>query len=230
MNELLNQPLASIVTRNFKTAQVFEKYGLDFCCKGKRTLQQACEEKSLPAETVLNELAPVMHGSSYGKDFDSMQLSTLTDYIVNVHHAYVRNNMPIILNYLLKIATKHGEKFTYMKKVYIYFAQVRSELDEHLMKEEQVVFPIINDLEKGGVAGNPSQNLPVAVKMMEEEHDVAGGLMTKIREITNNYAVPDQACTTFRVALQMLQEFETDLHEHVYLENHLLFPKALALN
>ena len=208
MNELLNQPLAAIVTKNFRAAQVFEKYGLDFCCKGNRSLGAACEEKSIVTADILDELNLALATDKEENDYLKMSTSELADYIVNVHHSYVNQNVPLILNYLFKVASKHGDRFPFMKKVFVIFSQVRTELNHHMVKEEELVFPV----------------------QIEEEHDVAGSLLNKIRELTNNYEAPDHACTTFRLVLNLLREFEADLHKHVYLENHILFPRAIEFS
>jgi regulator of cell morphogenesis and NO signaling len=228
MNNLLDVPLAEIVTHNYNTAKIFEKYGLDFCCKGKRTLKLACQENNIEADVVLNDINNLSGYYSRALNFDKMNLSHLADYIVNVHHSYVKDNINLILQYVYKVALKHGDRFPYMKRVFILFSQVRSELNEHLRKEEEVIFPLIKKLEQNKFVDKDASLLS-AIKTMEDEHDVAGSLMHKIKKLTDDYHVPEQACTTFRLSLNYLKAFELDLHKHVYLENHILFPRALSL-
>lgn len=227
MDNLLDQPLSKIVLENFQTAQVLENNGLDFCCGGKQTLRTACAAKGIEVAPVLNELNDILSTNDPSANFQHLSLTTLTDYIVESHHAYVRKNIPLILGYLLKIATKHGDRFPHMKKVFLLFIEVRTEMQTHMQKEEEVVFPIIRRLDRHDESNNVP-NLNERVALLENEHENAGALMQKIRQLTNNYESPDGACTTFKLALNALKAFEADLHKHVHLENNILFPKAIA--
>ncbi len=234
MNNISNQTLAEIVTANHQTASVFEKYHLDFCCKGKRQLSQACIEKSLPLEEVTKDLNEVLLKAVHkdGALFNFITLSQLCDYIVATHHAYVRQNAPLIFFYLEKIANKHGGRHPELLKIFQLFAQVKEELTEHMFKEEKVLFPRIKELDNHTTQ---SEALPVSssvyiktpIAVMEHEHDQAGSLLELIREQTNNYTPPADACTTYRVAFASLATFEADLHQHVHLENNILFPRAI---
>lgn len=228
MYNLLDRPLSQIVLENFQTAQILENHGLDFCCKGKRTLRAACTEKGITAETVVAQLKNILTENNGFSNFQDLSLSTLANYIVETHHAYVRRNMPLISGYLFKIATKHGDKFPYMKRVFVLFTQVRTELESHLSKEEEVVFPAIKKLEQQR-AESAVTYMHEPIRVMEDEHEVAGTLLQKIRELTNNYEMPDGSCTTFRLAINALKDFESNLHQHVHLENNILFPKAISL-
>ena len=137
--------------------------------------------------------------------------------------------MPQIFNYTLKIATKHGETFPFMKEVHLLFSQLKEEMDQHMLKEERILFPRIKLLELNISENTNAAYLKAPIDMMEEEHDKAGTIMQKIRELTDNYNAPEQACTTFRMTLDALKAFEGDLHQHVHLENNILFPKAIQL-
>ena len=229
MDQLLNQSLSSIVTSNYQAAQVFEKYGLDFCCKGKRPLVSACEEKAIDTDNLLRELNEVLSENNNTLAFDQMRLSDLIGHIVNTHHSYVKDSLPRISSYIFKVATKHGERFPYMKQVYVLFTQMKKELEFHMEKEEQLVFPRIEEMEEGKPLPDQPQYLRAPIDVMEEEHEVAGTFMKMISELTSGYNPPAEACTTFRVALNELKGFEADLHQHVHLENNILFPKAIAL-
>lgn len=228
MTQLLNKTVAAIVIGNHKTAPVFEKYGIDFCCKGKQSLQTACAEKNIDATALIEELEHIQVNPNDLSAFNRMSLSALIDHIVSVHHHYVRNNLQPILNYLLKINLKHGERYPYIKDVLAYMLQIRLELENHMQQEEEVVFPMINEMEKTKKAEDRTA-LKSLIATMEDEHSSAGSLMEKIRTITGNYNVPDNACTTFRLTMHLLEEFESDLHRHVHLENHILFPKAINI-
>jgi regulator of cell morphogenesis and NO signaling len=229
MNELLNKTLSQIVTENYQAARVFEKYGLDFCCKGKRPLTDALTEKQIDSSLLVNELTEAIALPNTASDFNKMSLTELAEYIVRVHHTYVKINMPQILSYVLRVATKHGERFPYMKEVYILLAELKEEMDQHMVKEEKVLFPRIKLLEISQDNVTNLEFLSGPISVMEHEHDNAGTIMQQIRELTNNYEAPETACTTFRLALSALEGFEHDLHQHVHLENNILFPRSVEL-
>ncbi|MFL5739143.1 MAG: iron-sulfur cluster repair di-iron protein [Flavisolibacter sp.] len=225
MKELLSKTLSQIVTEHYQAAQVFEKHGLDFCCRGKRPLSYACEEKSIGASEILQELNEVLSIPEAVPHFENMPLSDLADYIVSVHHEYVKTNSPLILQYLQRVAAKHGDRFPYMKDVHDLFLQLHEEMEQHMMQEEQVLFPRIRQLDHELVKSHASIQAPMSA--MEEEHDVAAALLQKIRALTDGFTPPEEACTTFRLSLSSLQAFEADLHHHVHLENNILFPRTI---
>ena len=236
----MNQPLSSrslaqIVNSNHRAASVFEKYHLDFCCKGNRSLAQACLEQRVELSHVEGELGYVFSKAvTGGIDFDKMTLTQLCDYIVHTHHAYVKNEMPQIYTYLQKIAFKHGERHPELYKIFQNFAAVKEEMEGHMKKEEVVLFPRIKELQKhaGNEKGQPQLNIgfllsPITV--MEQEHEHAGNLLNDIRILSDDYMPPQDACTTYRLCFAALKAFELDLHEHVHLENNILFPKAIEI-
>ena len=228
MTELQNKTLSEIVTSNYQAARVLELHGLDFCCRGKRTLQDACAEKQLPMTSIVADLYNVLNAEDKSSDFRELSLTEMVEYIVRVHHTYVKLNSPQILGFTLKVATKHGDRFPYMKEVYTLFAELAEEMAEHMEKEEKVLFPKIKLLE----LNLPETNirfLEAPIQVMEEEHERAGDIMEQIRLLSNNYSTPDQACTTFKVTLDSLKAFAADLHKHVHLENNILFPRTRAL-
>ena len=236
MNELLNKTLAQIVTANHQAATVFEKYHLDFCCKGKRPLSQAITEKHLSAEEVVQELNEVISKSA-NKDAALLNYITLTqlcDYIVATHHAYVRQSSEQILFYLEKIANKHGQCHPELLEILKLFSAIKEEMSDHMFKEENILFPRIKELEKHDTENSPlalpaSGYIEAPITVMEHEHDHAGSILEKIREKTNNYTPPADACTTYNVAFASLQAFEVDLHQHVHMENNILFPRAVDM-
>jgi regulator of cell morphogenesis and NO signaling len=229
MTELLNKTLSQIVTENYQAAHVFEKYGLDFCCKGKRALSVACNENSLPVDNIINELESALKTSSAAYEYGKMSLTELSEYIIRVHHDYVKIHLPQTLQYVERVATKHGDRFPYMKELLQLFRELETELMHHMKKEEKILFPRVKLLELNAVTETAEGYLSAPIEVMEHEHDAAGTIMHKIRVLTNNYIAPEEACTTFRLALASLQAFEADLHHHVHLENNILFPKAIAL-
>ena len=231
MTTIAEQTLATIVTNNHFTVPVLEKYHLDFCCKGKRTLAEACTEKGLSVETISEELERSATALQNNKmPFTAMNAEQLISYILIHHHFYVKQSMPTILGHLEKVAFKHGDRFPYMIEVLNIFKEINQEMTAHMYKEEMILFPRIKEVEALSIEKlnkNLSDGyLSAPIHVMEQEHDHAGDLLYKIRELTNIYTAPEEACTTFKVSLAELKEFEEDLHRHVHLENNLLFPLA----
>lgn len=234
MKNVINESLATIVKLNYKTARIFERYQLDFCCKGKRTLLKACEEANVPVDEVVTILEQVLQSGTQVPNMDTYSASALVDYILGTHHNYVWMEMPVILARLQRVVAKHGQRHPEMLKVLELFADIKQELEDHLHKEERILFPRIKELEK--LANEGWRNLAIdesyinePVAIMETEHAYTGALMQEINQLTNNYTPPAEACNTYQLSLSSMQAFETDLHRHVHLENNLLFPKAIDL-
>ena len=234
MNELLSKPLSQIVNEQHQTASVFEKYSLDYCCKGGRTLEQACSENDISLNEVVEELQNVGANKTNELDFNTVKLDQLADHIVNTHHNFVRREMPQVLSYLEKVSSKHGNRHNELHKISALFADLSREMTQHMNNEETILFPRIKQLEQYSFA--PAfydikylEYVVLPIIDMEDEHEDAGKAITEIRKLTNNYMPPAGACTTFRLLYASLQAFEIDLHHHVHLENSILFPKALAL-
>ena len=236
MNESISSlSLAQIVNSNHQAASVFEKYHLDFCCKGKRSLEQACSEQQLSISKVTEDLENIFtKDNNSSVDFEKMNLTQLADYIVQTHHAYVKNEMPQIHAYLQKVSSKHGERHPELYKIFQTFNAVKEEMEGHMKKEELILFPRIKELQK--LANNENANLQLKITylqspitVMEQEHDHAGSLLNDIRILSNDYTPPQDACTTYRLSFAALKAFEMDLHQHVHLENNLLFPKSINM-
>jgi regulator of cell morphogenesis and NO signaling len=157
----------------------------------------------------------------------------MTEYIVVTHHSYVKKEMPLIIGYLAKIAAKHGERHPEMLKVLQLFAAIKEEMEHHMQKEELVLFPRINEAERILAEGKElsinSSYLSSPISLMEQEHEYAGSMLAEIRKLTHNYTAPHDACTTYKLSFVALEAFEKDLHQHVHLENNILFLKALKL-
>lgn len=234
MNEILNKTLAEIVTSDHRAAAVFERNGLDFCCKGKRSLSSACTEKGIEPLALVSQLEESLNISFPIADFNQYSLSDLIDHIVKTHHGYIKRELPELMGYVQKVASKHGGRHPELFPVFDTLSQLAEEMNLHMKKEENILFPRIKQLEKqGGQTGNvgegPGISLESPIAMMELEHDQAGALMASIRQHTGDYIPPTDACTTYRISYAGLQAFEADLHQHVHLENNILFPKALDL-
>jgi regulator of cell morphogenesis and NO signaling len=226
--------IGDIVAENFRTAKIFEGFGLDFCCGGKKTIETACMEKGISADAVIEALENSEGGNQTDMRYDKWSPDFLADYIVNNHHTYVLNAIPAIEQHLRKVISKHGEKHPQMEKVGSYFTSLKYELTAHMVKEEKMLFPYIKKMyyalqNSVAMSAPPFGSVGSPIKVMELEHEAAGSLMKQIGELTNNFTPPEDACTTFRILLKELDEFEQDLHMHIHLENNILFPKASEL-
>ncbi|OAD40778.1 iron-sulfur cluster repair di-iron protein [Polaribacter atrinae] len=226
--------VAEVVTYNIKTADVFKKHGIDFCCGGGISIEKACKKHNVSFEEMEKELQNINTPSTNAFNYDSWKLDFLVDHIVNIHHAYVEESTPIILQYAAKVAKVHGHHYTEVIKINTLFIAVAQELAAHLKKEELILFPFIKKLvsaDKEGIKVNQPHfgtvNNPIA--MMEEEHESAGDILKEIKQLSNNYTPPEGACNTFKALYAKLEEFEQDLHQHIHLENNILFPKAILL-
>ena len=233
MTTLYSKSLAQIVNENHKTAYVFEKYHLDFCCKGKRLLRQACEEIRVPVEQVIADLENVTGDSKISVDFDKMSLTQLAEYIVLTHHDYVKRELPLIYSYLQKVASRHGDRHPELLAVLNAFLELQEDMIQHMEKEEIILFPRIRMIELYSHDNSEVQlnrlYLESPITVMEQEHENAGDLLSQMRELTNNYSLPADACTTYKLCFAALKAFEMDLHQHIHLENNILFPKTLKL-
>lgn len=222
--------IGSVVSRYYQTASVFESFHLDFCCGGKRTIEEACAKKQLDTMPVLAALAkvidqPLQNGQM---PFHEMSAQELISYILTNHHYYIKEQGPVILGHLEKVAMKHGGRFPYMRETALLFDALLSELLAHMQKEEKVLFPLIRKMavleESHMDTAELAEVITHPIAVMEAEHDVAGDYLHRIHALTNGFTIPPDACTTFRISLQELQTFESRMFEHVHLENNLLFP------
>ena len=235
MNASPGTTLGDIVSGDYRAAAVLQKHGIDFCCGGKRTIEAACRAKQIDASEVLVEIErECAAADDAAPQYSTWEPSALVAHIISKHHAYVTKALPAITAYTRKLAAVHGVNHPELLQVDRLFAGVADEMTSHMMKEEQILFPFIIELQQAAERGSPAPAMPFGtvanpIHMMEDEHESAGAAMAQIRELTANYSVPDDGCTTYRVGLQELEAFERDLHAHVHLENNILFPKALSL-
>ena len=221
--------IGDIVTQDFRAAEVFKKAGIDFCCGGSQSLEAACRDKKLDVAEIESELSKLENsepGSSY--KFNEWKLDFLCDYIVNTHHQTVMKLLPELTFYTQKIAEVHGDNHPELSEIANLFAQVDTELRQHLCNEEEVLFPAIREVLKTNSAESKATIIS-EITRMTGEHEFAGGAMDKINELSHRYAVPEDGCNTYRVAYKLLEQFEDDLHIHVHLENNILYPKAMKL-
>ena len=234
MEKNLSATVGSFVANDFRTAKVFQKYGIDFCCRGGKTIEEVCGNKSIEPEKLFMELQEAVNeeGNST-EDFDSWDPGTLADHIVEKHHSYVANSIPPLTQFLDKLCKVHGSNHPELFEIRDEFYASAEGLSSHMKKEELVLFPYIKKLakqpEKSEAEPNYAGNVAGPVSMMMMEHEIEGDRFERIAELTNNFVAPDDGCTTYRVAFSMLEEFRNDLHLHIHLENNILFPKALKL-
>jgi regulator of cell morphogenesis and NO signaling len=230
------QTIGEIVAEDYRTAKVFENHGIDFCCGGKVTLLAACEEKGIDPATIQGELAAVKNlPVERGQDYSSWEMSFLVDYIVNVHHSYLKENTAQIAGYARKIAAVHGPRHPELIEIATIFEKIAIDLTAHLKEEEEEFFPAIKrvDLQKKTGATAAATDIEIIKKSLKNlihEHEEVGDAIHKIRHLAGGYAIPGDVCNTFMVTYQKLAEFEDDLHKHVHLENNILFLKAARLS
>lgn len=230
-----NQIIGELVANDYRTASVFKKYNIDFCCQGNRTIQEACDKKKIDSKPVVEDLESVIQSKNEPTtDFQSWPLDLLADYIEKKHHKYVQSKTLEIQPYLDKISKVHGDRYPELHEIKEEFNASAGELATHMKKEELVLFPFIKKMvaakQEGitltsahfGTVRNP-------IQMMMDEHTVEGNRFRRIEELSNNFTPPQDACNTFRVSYALLKEFEQDLHLHIHLENNILFPKAIEM-
>lgn len=235
MENLKNKSIGAFVADDYRTASVFKKYGIDFCCQGNRTINDACENTNIDPNLVFKDLEEIIQANKGGTaDFQSWPLDLLCDYIVKKHHRYVETKSKEIKPYLNKICEVHGERHPELFEINDLFNASVDILTQHMKKEETLLFPFIHKMvnakEEGVKIDAPSfGSVENPIRSMEEEHTLEGDRFRKIEELSNQYIPPADACNTYKVTIALLKEFEEDLHLHIHLENNILFPKSIKL-
>lgn len=230
-----SETIGEMVASDYRKAEVFRKFGLDFCCGGKKTLEKACEKKGLDVVEVKKALKAVEDDfTTNTEDYNSWELDFLADYIINKHHKYIENSHPMLFEFSQKVARVHGSRHAEVVDIAHYYIEVAEELQLHMQKEEMIFFPYIKELAIAKRNGTPMErpqfgSIQNPINMMEAEHESAGGNMEKIRELSKNFTPPEDACNSYRVLFAKLKEYEADLHHHIHLENNILFKKAIEL-
>ncbi len=235
MNNYLSKSIGSIVADDFRTATVFNKYKIDFCCNGHKNFSEVCEVKKIDVDSLTEELNSVVNSEQKSTiDFQSWPLDLLADYIEKKHHRYIEQRSPEIKAYLDKLCRVHGKNHPKLFKITELFSQGAGELAQHMKKEELMLFPKIkalvklsekSDAEKDKKPGSVSS----IVQSMIAEHENEGVRFKQIAELTDNYSTPDDGCSTYSVTYSLLKEFEEDLYMHIHLENNILFPETINL-
>jgi len=235
METLERITIGDFVAKDFRTAALFSKYGIDFCCKGDRTLEEVCEKKEVNPDELLAQIEAILESKSdSGIDFNSWPIDLLADYIEKTHHRYVAEKTPTLLQFLDKLSKVHGANHPELLEINDLFKGCAGELAQHMKKEELILFPFIKKMVDATITDHLIeqpffQTVENPIEMMKHEHDAEGERFRKIAELSNNYTPPADACNTYKVTFAMLQDFEEDLHKHIHLENNILFPKAIHL-
>lgn len=235
MNLTQDKIIGDLVAEDYRAASVFGNYGIDFCCQGNRTINDACLKKGIDSSKVVKDLNEVLSVQSSGSiDYRSWPLDLLADYVEKKHHRYVEERIPVLKQYLDKICKVHGKHHPELFKINELFNESAGELTKHMKKEELVLFPFIRKMVAHKANGTemiaPSfGTVENPVEMMMHEHTAEGERFRQIEELTSGYNPPADACNTYRVSFAFLKEFEEDLHLHIHIENNILFPKSIEL-
>jgi len=227
--------IGSVVAEDQRAATTLTRHGIDFCCKGGRTVEEVCRTKGLDPAVLEQEIrADLARDTRANEDFRNWTLQRLVEHIEQVHHSYVQTRTPIIQQYLAKLGKVHGERHPELFQIAEEFDACAHAMAAHMKKEELMLFPYIVKLEKAHNAGTAvdaphfgTVNDPV--RMMMNEHDAEGERFRRIVELSYGYALPPDGCATYSAAMIALKEFETDLQQHIHLENNILFPRAVEL-
>ena len=222
-----------LVLANPAAARTLEKFGIDYCCGGSKSLAEACAKASVPVEQVIGAIEKPQSNPD-ARDWQTAALGELTRHIVEKHHAFTREELKRLKSLLAKVVSAHGANHPEVARVQSIFHELDKELTMHMMKEEEILFPYIENME---AAVNAKRSLPPCmfgtvqnpVRMMMMEHDSAGDALREMRAETSSYAVPAEACLSYQELYRALPVFEADLHEHIHLENNILFPRTIQM-
>jgi regulator of cell morphogenesis and NO signaling len=230
MSVSLDTPVAQLVTDRPGRAQIFERLGIDYCCGGDHTLAAACRKQSLDPATVAEMLDAAVEASSPSEttDWTQVPLGVLIDHIESTHHDYLRRELPELEDLLSQVVQAHGAEVSWLAPVMEVFQALKLDLETHMVSEEERVFPSIRALDENGSASDAELD-EAGIEKMIREHDDSGAALERLRDLTNDYTPPEDACPKFRAALDRLHKLETDLHQHIHKENNILFPRARDL-
>jgi regulator of cell morphogenesis and NO signaling len=236
MSAIAEKTVRELALESSSATRVFERLGIDYCCGGGKSLQEACRTAKLSLEQVQVALDSAERDSNHGsmRDWQREPLSELVAHINATHHKYVREEIARLGPLFEKVCRVHGENHPELLSLRATFTELARELTQHLMKEEMVLFPFVTRMEEARIQGDPVMPPPFGtvanpVSMMEHEHDSAGQALRAMRAASDGYAAPEGACTIYRALYRALEEFEADLHQHIHLENNILFPRAIAM-
>jgi regulator of cell morphogenesis and NO signaling len=228
LRETLPGTVGQLVAERPSRARVFEKFGIDYCCAGKKPLEEACRDRRVDVQSVLDELRLNDERRGPEQDWAALGLTRLADHIERTHHGYLGQELPRLDFLMHKVAAAHGGRHPELLRLLAVFQAFKGELLNHMQKEELVVFPLCRRIEAGDIGGPVSgAGLQRPIDVLTHEHDDAGAALAEMRRLTGGFAAPADACNTYRALLDSLKELEADMHQHVHLENNVLFPAAL---
>lgn len=235
MNITEKNNIGDIVANDYRTATVFKNHSIDFCCNGNRSIEDACKSENVDSQQLVNELNEALKDTSEKiADFNQWPLDLLADYIEKTHHRYCEAKINEIKPYLEKITKVHGEQQPELIEINELFKETAGKMSVHMKKEELILFPFIRKMTKVKSTGEALTapkfgSVESPIDIMRDDHNEEGERFQRIRALSQNYTVPEDGCATYKVTFAMLNEFEDDLHQHIHLENNILFPKSIAL-
>ena len=237
MGVITEKTIRELVLENAVATRIFERLGIDYCCGGNRTLEQACHAADVSVDQVLESLEEAQLSSpatSQDRNWQREPLDGLISHITNTHHKYTRDATARLAPLFDKVCSAHGANHLELLQLRDVFNGLAQELTVHLMKEEVILFPYIirmeeSVIEKAPILPPPFGTVQNPVAMMEHEHDSAGRALRSMREISRGYAAPSDACVSYQTLYKALAELEADLHQHIHLENNILFPRAIEM-
>jgi regulator of cell morphogenesis and NO signaling len=213
------------------SVRVLERLGIDYCCGGGVAFDQACRERNLVPAAVRAEIDAAGQLTQTAVDWPTAPIGSLVDHILSTHHVFTKAELPRLNDLLVKILSKHSERHgDVLQPLAEIFRGLMQELEGHLLKEEMILFPLIRSIEAGGDGSFHCGSIHNPIRVMMMEHDSAGDALAKLRTLTNGYSAPPDACATFRAFYAGLEDLEKDLHQHIHLENNILFPRCTAGN
>lgn len=229
--------VTDIVTKDYRTAEVFRRHDIDYCCGGKWPLDLICQNKNINVDDVIEDLQKIVNqaASNAAIDFDSWALDFLVDYILNVHHRYLRKALPEIQELTNKFLDGHRKRYPELEDIQFVIGIFMKEFPPHMSQEEDIFFPYIKQIYHAHRNREPFAKLLIRTlrkpleEVMQKEHENTGANLHRLRTITNNYTPPVSACLTHKVTFLKLKELDDDLVQHIHLESNILFPKAISL-
>ena len=237
MSVTAEKTVRELALENTTATRVFEKLGIDYCCGGNKSLEEACRTANLNMDQVLDSLEMAeqsAHAAQIDRNWQAEPLADLIAHIKNTHHKYTREEIARLEPLFDKVCSVHGKNHPELLQIRETFRGLAEELTTHLMKEEMVLFPYVVRMEEAAIEKEPIIPAPFGtvqnpISMMEHEHDSAGNALRAMRETSSSYSAPADACVSYRTLYQALAAFETDLHQHIHLENNILFPHAVEM-
>jgi regulator of cell morphogenesis and NO signaling len=234
MTIAVDKTVRELALEDPSSTRIFEKLGIDYCCGGNRSLREACESANLNLDEVLDSLQKAVPVTQRDRDWQRESLASLIEHIQGTHHKYTREELARLGPLSEKVCSVHGKNHPELFHVRDLFQRLAQELSVHLMKEEMILFPYIVRMEAASagdrlVGRAPFGSVQNPVSMMEHEHDSAGNVLREMSQATNGYSAPADACISYQTLYNALAVFEADLHQHIHLENNILFPRAVAL-